>query len=167
MYEYNGKEKKQTKISRGVRKARQGIEEFEGIVTRPGADDYDPYWDDLLPLSELMKRNDGKEVTVTTTTWKENDDIPYYSAGRTKGKPREVLLSVYKRRDDPTATNGDELWIGGIFQSASLAARLMRVDVGNINNASSGKKKTGVVGTYKNCGCHWRFTKEKIKKSIT
>lgn len=167
MFEYNGEEKVQNKISRAVTEARQGIEGFEGIVPRPGADDYDPYWDGLLVEAGLTDLNDGKEVTITTTTWKGNDGITYYSAdGPTRSTSKEVLLSVYKRRDDPTATNGDELWIGGIFQSVSLAAKLMGILRTSILNACNPKSATGVSGTYKNCGCHWRYASEKKEGEV-
>jgi hypothetical protein len=82
-----------------------------------------------------------------------------------------VLLTVYKRGPKPTdptkkdrATNSDEAWIAGIFQSASLAARLMGMSQQQITLACNSTSPTGVSGTYKNCGCHWRYAKKKAKE---
>jgi len=164
LYEYNGKEKMQKAVARSDTVARVGITGFKGVVSLQGAD---LYWKGLLPTSELTKLNNGKEVTISTATWKGIPGITRYSQGSKSGVEIEVLLTVFKRgleSTDPTkkyrATNSDEAWIAGIFQSASLAARLMGLSRQQINQACNPKSKTGVSGTYNNCGCHWRYAKE-------
>jgi hypothetical protein len=166
LYEYNGKEKMQKAVARSDTVARVGITGFKGVVPLQGADHY---WKGLLSPSELTELNNGNEVLVTTVTWEGIPDITHYSTGSTRG--REVLLTVYKRGPEPTdpskkdcATNSDEAWIAGIFQSAALAARLMGLSHQQINQACNPKSPTGVSGTYNNCGCHWRYAKEKKAK---
>jgi hypothetical protein len=165
-YEYDGKEKKQNVIARSDTVARVGITGFKGVIPLEGAD---LYWKDLLSPSTLTELNGGREVNVSATTWEGIEGIRRYTQGSTQGVGREVLLYVYKRGPESTdpgkaATNSDEAWIAGIFQSANLAARLMGTTQGHISKACGPRSKTGVSGTYQNCGCHWQYAKEKKAK---
>ncbi len=168
MYEYYGIEKMQRTVARSDTVARVGITGFKGVVSLQGAD---LYWKGLLSPYTLTELNNGNEVVVSTVTWEGIPGITHYSQGSRQGGGREVLLTVYKRgpeSTDPTkkdrATNSDEAWIAGIFQSAALAARLMGLSHQQITLACNPRSATGVSGTYKNCGCHWRYAKEKKAK---
>jgi len=166
LFLYDGKEKMQKAVARSNTVARVGITGFKGVVPLEGAD---PYWKGLLSPSTLTELNGGRKVVVSTVTWEGIPGITHYSTGSTKWGKREVLLYVYKRgpeRTDPgkPATNSDEAWIAGIFKTASLAARLMGTIGTQITKACGPRSKTGVSGTYQNCGCHWQYAKEKKAK---